>query len=94
MSFHRKIESTLFYFGFKECKNRDDINFLKLSEQDYLIMRIFKKVELADLIHAKFLNEDTPCEDDPFLEKVIKQDFSPETDNQLIRDYLKLFEEK
>jgi hypothetical protein len=94
MSFYRKLESTLFFFGFKECKNRDDLSFLRLSKQDYLVMRIFKNVELADLTYAKFSNECTPCDDDPFWEKVIKLGFSPETDNQLISDYLKLFEEK
>jgi len=94
MSFQRELESTLFFFGFKECKKREGLNFLKLSKQDYLIMRVFKKVAMADLIHAKFSNETNACDEEPFWEKVIKQGFSPDTDNQLINDYLKLFEEK
>lgn len=92
MSVQRELESTLFYFGFRECKKRKGLNFLKLSKQDYLIIKIFEKANIADLIHAKFSTESNPCEEDPYWEKMIKQGFSPDTDSHLIRNYLKLFE--
>lgn len=92
MSFRRELESTLFFFGFQVCKRKNDINFLKLSKQDYLIMKVSKKVEIADLIHAKFLIDSNPCNSEPYWEKSVKLGFLPEMDNKIIRDFINSFE--
>jgi len=50
---------------------------IKISEQDYLILRVFQEVEIADLIHAKFSSDSNPCDYEPYWEKTIKCGFSP-----------------
>lgn len=91
MSIIQKLESTLFHFGFQECKKKDNLNFLKLANQEYLLIRIFKKTETADLVFAKFYAGDNPCSAEPYFEKSIKLSFSPDTDTQVIRDFLERY---
>ena len=88
MSFLKHMESTLFYFGFKRCKEQGYLNFLKLNENDYLLMIIFEKYDMADLIHAKFDIDENPCNSEPYWENPIKLNFSPKSDSQIIRDFL------
>lgn len=94
MSFRGELESSMFYFGFRECKKKNNLNFLKLSEQDYLILRVSTKVEIADLIHAKFSADSNPCDSEPYWEETVKLGFLPNRDSQVIRDFMKLYEKK
>lgn len=91
MGITQKLKSTLFLFGFQECRKKDNLNFLKLANQEYLLMKIFKKAETADLVFAKFYAGDNPCSAEPYYEETIKLSFSPDTDIQVIRDFLEKY---
>lgn len=54
-------------------------------------MKIFKKAETADLVFAKFYAGDNPCSAEPYYEETIKLSFSPDTDIQVIRDFLEKY---
>ncbi len=90
MNFLQDLESTLFFFGFQECK-KSNLNFLKLEENEYLLMKIFEKVETADLIHAKFNVGGNPCNSKPYWEKSIKLSFSPKSDTQMLKDFVEKY---
>jgi len=94
MSFRLNLETTLFFFGFRECKKKKDLNFLKLNETDYLLFRIFDRVEIADLIHAKFYLKQDPCNSEPYWEESLKLDFIPHSDTHIIRDFINKFEKQ
>ncbi|WP_029903472.1 hypothetical protein [Prevotella sp. 10(H)] len=90
MSILQKIESILFHFGFQEC-SKSNMNFLKLANDDYLIMDIFERSETADLFHVKFRTGNNPCNSEPYWKETIRLGFSPELDVQIIRDYIEKY---
>jgi hypothetical protein len=91
MCFYQKLESVFFFFGFQECKKTNSLNFLKLAEYDYLLMRVSKKTENADLIHAKYQSDNHLCDSEPYWEKSIKLSFSPDSDTSIIRDFIEKY---
>lgn len=91
MGITQKIESTLFHFGFQECRKKNNLNFLKLGNQEYLLMRIFERVETVDLIFAKFYAGDNPCNSEPYFEESIKLSFSPDSDNLIIKEFIEKY---
>lgn len=90
MSFKRDLEVVLFSFGFSACKKKKGLNFLKLTNNEYLLIRIFEKVETADLFHAKF-DTGNPCDSEPYWEKTLKLGFSPDSDIHILRNYIEQF---
>lgn len=92
MDFDLKLKSVLFFFGFQECKKINNLNFLKLTDEDYLLMRLYKG-NTADLIHAKYDPDDNPCESEPYWEKTLLLGFSPDSDRQVIRDFINKFKD-
>ncbi|RZT91026.1 hypothetical protein EV201_3366 [Ancylomarina subtilis] len=94
MNFRKDLETSLFYFGFRVCKKRKNLNFLKLDENNFLLIQIFERGETADLIHAKFHSEDDPCNSEPYWEESLKLGFTPESDSQILRNFIKEYENK
>lgn len=90
MSLLQKIESVLFHFGFQECR-KNNLNFLKLADDDYLIMKVFEKYENSDLFHAKFRAGSNPCNSEPYWEETVRLGFTPELDVQIIRDFIEKY---
>lgn len=82
-----KLQSVFFHYGFQECVKKENVNYLKLTEEDYLLMRIYKG-DTADLFHAKFHPGDDPCNTVPYWEKSVILGFSPVTDREIIRDFI------
>lgn len=91
MDITEELESTLFYFGFQQCRKKENLNFLKLNDKEYLLMKIFKKADTADLFYAKFSVGDNPCSAEPYFEKIIKLSFSPNKDGKIIKDILEKY---
>ena len=91
MCFYQNLESVFFFFGFQECKKNNSLNFLKLAECDYLLIRISKKIENADLTHAKYQADCNPYDSEPYWEEPIKLSFSPDSDTSIIRNFIKKY---
>lgn len=90
MNFLSDLEKTFFYFGFRECKNDKRLNFLRLVNNDYLLMRIsVYNNGTADLSHAKFGAGCTPCNSEPYWTETLKNNFYPDTDNSIISNFIK-----
>lgn len=94
MSFQMDLELTLFSFEFRECKGKTNLNFLKLSDNDYLLIKVFEKSETVDLFFAQFAIEDNPCDSDPYFEKTIKLGFSLKDDKQILRQFIDKYEKE
>ncbi|HEY3369403.1 MAG TPA: hypothetical protein VGK10_01065 [Prolixibacteraceae bacterium] len=86
MSFLRNLEQDLFFYGFQKCSKKENLNFLKINETDYLLIKIFRH-NTADLIHAKFHPDSNPCLSEPIWEKTIKLGYSPGEDNHILKSY-------
>jgi len=91
MSIIQKLESTFFHFGFQKCKKKNNLNFLKLANQEYLLMKIFERAETADLVFAKFHAGENPCNSVPYFEKSVKLSFSPDADAPIIKEFLEKY---
>lgn len=94
MSFQLDLELTLFSFGFGKCKKKTNLNFLKLSDNDYLLIKVFEKSETVDLFFAQFEIEDNPCDSEPYFEKAIKLGFSPKDDKQILRQFIEKYKKE
>lgn len=90
MSFSAKLEQIMFFYGFQECKQNKNLNFLKLNENEYLMFRIFKK-DTADLMYARFHPNSNPCLANPIIEKSIKLSFSPDEDQVYLKSFIEEF---
>lgn len=77
----REMESILFYYGFKECCNDSNINYLKINNTTYLLFKIYGST--IDLIQAEYINGATPCTSDPFTGKLLIPSFNPLNKNNL-----------
>ena len=88
MNFYQSFENICFFYGFRECKTDTTINFLKINEIEYLIFKLFPKVNTIDLIHAKFNEDESPCTSEPYWEKLIKPSFQPEIDSNFLKKYI------
>ncbi len=87
MSFLRDLEQILFFYGFRECKKKKNLNFLKINETEYLLLKIFKQ-DTADLFYAKYEHDSDPCLSEPAWEKVVKLSFMPGVDDHFLKSYL------
>jgi|GEM_PF-2357277 len=88
MCFYLKLDIVLLSFGFQTCEKNNRLHFLKLTESDYLLMKVSNKIENADLIHVKYHATDNLCDSEPYWEKAIILSFSPYSDTSIIKDFI------
>ena len=54
MSINRDLEVLFCFFGFTKCSSNDTINFKKLSEESFLVVRTFSRNKIVDLLLEKY----------------------------------------
>lgn len=88
MSIKNELEGTLFHYGFQECRKNENIQFSKLNDTDYLLIRFYGQ-HTADLFFARYKVGESPCDVDPADQETIKLSFDPETDGDLLRQFFR-----
>jgi len=87
-NFIQNFENLCFFYGFRECKADPTINFLKINDSDYLLLKLFSKGTIIDLIHAKFEEGESPCSSEPCWEKLIRPGFDPQQDSKILKELI------
>lgn len=81
----RKLETIFFFHQFRKCIKNENLNFLKVTENEYLVFRVFQN-KVADLTHERYSKNESPCDSTPIWDESIKLNFSPSDDNHIIQE--------
>jgi hypothetical protein len=84
---NRKLEGVLFSCGFRECIKNKSVNYLKISDNDFLVFRTFGG-HTADLLHEKYISGENPCTSEPISDKLIVRDFDYKNDANILKEYI------
>ncbi|GEM_PF-6496866 len=82
-----KIQNKLFHYGFQECIKNPSIEFIKIEEGKYLVLRFFGKT--CDLHLEIYKLGETPCANNPVSQEMICSSFEVWGNGELLEKYLK-----
>jgi hypothetical protein len=69
--FFNELEVVLLFFGFLECSKDSNINILKLSELDFLVMRTWRSGVGAGFLYESYLINSNPCNPVPIFSQTV-----------------------
>ena len=76
-----ELEPILFHYQFLDCPKDHNVKYFKINESDYLVIRIFSKGQIADLLYESYGLNQSPCTSRLLEDKVIKQGFTSRDGN-------------
>ncbi len=68
------------FYGFRQCINDYNVNFVKVDVDKYLVFRTLSKGKITDLLLETYNKNSNPCISSPISDKMIKQGFDPKVD--------------
>ena len=83
------FENIFVNHGFRKCKKDDSLNFLKIRNKEYFVLRFSKKSSTMDLFYEIYDGEMNPCNSEPLKQKTLKLGFEKEDGTDFLREQLK-----